>query len=90
LGFSAIKTIRAKQNFEKLSLDQGVFIQSFLADNGAFKAAAFVEQIRNTGQHIQYCGTNAQHHQNGVAERSIQTISNMTRALILHTCTLER
>jgi hypothetical protein len=60
-----------------------VVIQSYVTDNRAFKAAAFVEQIRNTGQRIQYCGTNA-HHQNGVAEQSIRTISNMTRALILH------
>jgi hypothetical protein len=29
------------------------------------------------------CGTDA-HHQNGVAERAIQTISNMARAMILH------
>jgi hypothetical protein len=32
---------------------------------------------------MHFCGTNA-HHQNGVAERAIQTISNMARAMILH------
>jgi hypothetical protein len=32
---------------------------------------------------MHFCGTNA-HHQNGVAERTIQTISNMARAMILH------
>lgn len=83
LGFSAIETIRAKQNFEKMALEHGVVIQSFLTDSGAFKANAFVDHIRNSGQRIQYCGTNA-HHQNGVAERSIRTVSNMSRALILH------
>jgi hypothetical protein len=83
LGFSAIETIRAKQNFEKRALDCGVVIQSYLTDSRAFKANAFVDHIRNSGQRIQYCGTNA-HHQNGVAERSIRTVSNMSRALILH------
>jgi hypothetical protein len=32
---------------------------------------------------MRLCGTNA-HHQNGVAERAIQTISNMDRLMILH------
>jgi hypothetical protein len=77
LGFSAIATICAKQNFEKRALDHGVVIQSYLTDSGAFKANAFVDHIRNSGQRIQYCGTNA-HHQNGVAERSIRTVSNMS------------
>jgi hypothetical protein len=32
---------------------------------------------------MHFCGNNA-HHQNGVAERAIKTISNMARAMILH------
>jgi hypothetical protein len=32
---------------------------------------------------MHFCGTNA-HHQNGVAERAIHTISKMARAMILH------
>jgi hypothetical protein len=32
---------------------------------------------------MSFCGTNA-HHQNGVAERAIHTISNMARSMILH------
>ena len=82
LGFSAIETIRAKQNYEKMSLDSGVTVQSYLADSGAFKANAFFSHIRNSGQRIQYCGTDA-YHQNG----SIRTVSNMARALILHAAT---
>ena len=70
LGFSAIETIRANQNFEKHALDSGVIILSYLTDSGAFKASKFVDHIRNSAQRIRYCGTNA-HHQNGVAERSI-------------------
>jgi len=82
VGFSAIETIRAKQDFERMCMDNGVVVQSYLTDSGAFKATnQFVSHIRNHQQRIQYCGTNA-HHQNGVAERSIQTISNMARALL--------
>ena len=83
LGFSAIETIRAKQNFEKLALEHGVVIQSYHTDSGAFKANSFVDHIRNSGQRIQYCGTNAPH-QNGVAEQSMCIVSNISRALILY------
>ena len=87
LGFSAIETIPAKQNFEKFAFNQGVIPLTYLTDSDAFKANKFVQHIRDTNQKIQYCGTNA-HHQNGVAERAIRTISNMARAMIIHAAAL--
>ena len=83
LGFSAVESIRAKQNFEQFALDSGVVVQKYLADNGAFKAKDFVQHIREHEQSIHYCGVNA-HHKNGVAERSIRTVSDTARAMILH------
>ncbi|KAI2499350.1 hypothetical protein MHU86_15132 [Fragilaria crotonensis] len=83
LGFSAVETIRAKQSFENMAFEHGVVTQSYLTDSGAFKANSFVQHIREHGQQIHYCGTNA-HHQNGIAERSIRTVSNMARAMLLH------
>ena len=83
LGFSGSETIRAKQNFEQRSLDYGVLIDSYLADNGVFKANKFVAEIRDRNQKINYCGVNA-HHKNAVAERSIRTVSECARALLLH------
>ena len=70
LGFSAVETIWAKQNYEKIALDHGVVVESYLTDSGAFKANAFVHHILNHEQRIQYCGANA-HHKNGIAEQSI-------------------
>ena len=84
LGFSSSETIRAKQNFEKLALDHGVIVSSYHADNGTFKANAFVSHIREHNQKIQYCGVNAAHHKNAVAERSIRTVLECARALLLH------
>jgi hypothetical protein len=83
LGFSSTETIRAKQNYEQLALGNGVIITDYLADNGIFKANAFVQHLREHNQRVQYCGVNA-HHQNGIAERSILSISNMARAMLLH------
>jgi hypothetical protein len=83
VGFSAVKTIRAKQGFERLCMDNGVVVQDYLTASGSFKANSFVAHINETHQKLRFCGTNARH-QNGVAERSIQTISNMARAMILH------
>jgi hypothetical protein len=61
----------------------GVVVQYYLTDSGTFKAHKFFTHIHETQQMIHVCGTNA-HHQNGVAERAIQTISSMARAMILH------
>jgi hypothetical protein len=86
LGFSAVETIRAKQSFKQFFLGNGVIVQNYLTDSGAFKANKFVKVIKvinDTQQRLRFCGTNA-HHKNGVAERSIQTVSNLARAMILH------
>ena len=45
LGFSGLETIRAKQNYEKLCLDYEIIVDTYLADNGVFKANKFVQHI---------------------------------------------
>jgi hypothetical protein len=72
-----------KAKIEKMCMDNGVVVQDYLTYSGTFKAHKFVAHIHETHQMMHFCGTNA-HHQNGVAERAIQTISNMARAMILH------
>jgi hypothetical protein len=83
LGFSAVETVRAKQAFEQLALHHGVVVEAYLTDSGAFKANVFVEHIRSHSQRLRFCGANA-HHKNGVAERAVQSVSNIARALLLH------
>ncbi len=41
LGFSAIETIRAKQNFEQYAFNNGVIPLTYLTHGGAFKANKF-------------------------------------------------
>ena len=75
LFFSGSKTIiRAKQNYEQLALNHRVVIENYMADNGVFKASAFVCHIRDHDQKVQFCGVNA-HHQNAITERAIRTVS---------------
>ena len=83
LGFSGSETIRAKQNYERMALNHGLLIESYLCDNGIFKGKAFVRHLQEHNQKVHYCGVNA-HHKNAVAERSIRTVSECARALLLH------
>jgi hypothetical protein len=83
MGFSSSETICAKQNFEQLALGNGVLIQDYLTDNGIFSKTKFVDHIRQHNQQIHYCGVNA-HHKNAIAERAIRTVSELSRALLLH------
>jgi hypothetical protein len=83
VGFSAVETIRAKKSYERLCMENGVIVQDYLTDSGAFKAKKIISHIHETQHFFRYCGTNT-HHQNGVLEQAIQSISNMVRAMILH------
>ena len=66
LGFSSSETIRAKQNYEQLALESGVVVEKYLADNGIFKAKAFVQHLCDHNQNVNYCGVNIRH-KNSVA-----------------------
>jgi hypothetical protein len=70
VGFSAVKTIRAKQSYERLCMDNGVVTHDYLKYSVAFRARKFVSHIHETQQLLSVCGTNA-HHQNDVAERAM-------------------
>ena len=83
LGFSAVETVRAKQAYKQMALHHCVVVEAYLTDSGAFKAKAFVNHIWEHCQCLHCCGANA-HHKNGIAERAVQSVSNIARAFILH------
>ena len=61
----------------------GVQVKGYHADNTPFNAKAFQENLKFQNQTIDFSGVEA-HHQNGVAEREILTITNIARTMLLH------
>ena len=77
-------TITSKNNFETFCRDHGVVPQKYLTDNGgAFASAAFSQHLQLFRQIARFSGVGS-HHQNGHAERSIQTIMSISRAMLIH------
>eukprot|EP00804_Cyclotella_cryptica_P029262 CCRYP_011688-RA/>CCRYP_011688-RA protein AED:0.41 eAED:0.29 QI:0/0/0/1/1/1/2/0/509 len=69
--------------FEREAADVGVTIKGYHSDNGVFSSAAFRSHCDGLKQSLRFSGVGA-HHQNGVAERAIQTVTNMAQANMLH------
>jgi Reverse transcriptase (RNA-dependent DNA polymerase) len=76
-------TLLSKTAYEQHCLEAGVRIKSFHTDNGTFTSRQFKDELARCGQTITFSGTGA-HHQNGVAERAIRTVTSMSRAMMLH------
>ncbi|MFN9955072.1 MAG: hypothetical protein ACK55I_18395, partial [bacterium] len=68
---------------EALAREESVTVKKYHTDNGIFASAAFKEDCNSKKQKLTFSGVGA-HHQNGVAERSIRTISSMARSNLLH------
>ena len=83
VSLKAGETIKAKRAFEQLAAEYGIKIQGYRADNVPFGSAEFRRELENNDQTIDFSGTGA-HHQNGVAERAIQTVTQWARAMLLH------
>lgn len=79
----AEETLAAKQAFEHMSHQHGVKILHYHADNGIFISRAFIEACKKEGQSISFSAVVA-HHQNGISERNIRTISDCARTMLLH------
>ena len=80
---TADETIKAKMAFELHAKTHGVKIQAYHADNGIFKAKAWVNHCNLRDQALTFAGVNA-HHQNGIAERRIKEVQNMARTMLIH------
>ena len=80
---TAEETIEAKRTFEQYAANRGVTVRAYHADNGVFKANDFVNECRSKGQPLTFAGVNA-HHQNGMAERRIRELQELTRTSLIH------
>jgi hypothetical protein len=83
VSLGLVDTINSKETLEWEYRRAMVSIKNFHTDNGTFKANAFIEHCNKRQQTISFSGVGA-HHQNGVAERSIRTVTQMARAMLLH------
>ena len=80
----ADETIMAKRAFEEYARQHGVHhISAYHADNGVFRANKWVESCRRQRQALSFAGVNA-HHQNGIAERRIKEIQELSRSMMIH------
>ena len=61
----------------------GVTIKSYHSDNGVFSLQEFHAHCQALNQKLTFSDVGA-HHQNGIAERAIQTVMNMARANMIH------
>jgi hypothetical protein len=80
---NATDTIMAKDNFERMSLEAGVTINSYHTDNGVYNSRRFVQEIHSNVQSIRYSGVGAKW-QNGMAEGAIRIVVSKARTLMLH------
>ncbi|KAL7464856.1 hypothetical protein ACHAXS_005184 [Conticribra weissflogii] len=80
---SAESTVEAKQNFEHFCGTRNVQVDHYHADNGLFADSLFTQEIKKNMQRLTFCGVNA-HHQNGITERMIKSLTLISRTLLLH------
>lgn len=77
------ETITGKEEFEKLARENGITILAYHADNGVFASNQLRDHFTENNQQLTFSGVNA-HHQNGLAERKIREIQDMTRTMLIH------
>jgi hypothetical protein len=82
VSLRAGETVRAKRAFEQFAKQNGVKVKSYRADNLPFNSKEFRDDLALHDQTIDFSGVGA-HHQNGVAERSIQTVTQWARTEML-------
>ena len=74
--------VLSKHAFEDHSSAHGVKIREYVADHNPFHGKDWTNSCLNQHQHQHSSGVDA-HHQN-YSERQIQTILNMSRAMLIH------
>ena len=82
-SLSGEETLEVKQAFQRHALTINVTMCSYRADNGRFGEKMFKKDCDEKDQTITVFAVGA-HHQNGIAERSIEDLSETARTLLLY------
>jgi hypothetical protein len=82
LSTTTAETVLSKHVFEDYCDSFGVRIQEYVTDNNPFHGADWANDCKNQRQSHKFSGVGA-HHQN-YAERNIQSIFNIARAMLIH------
>jgi hypothetical protein len=77
------EALNTKHRFELLAFHHNRSIKCYHTDNGIFASKDFRQSCLQQKQRIKFCGVNA-HHQNGIAERHIRTITERARTMLIH------
>ena len=86
VSLRATDTVISKRAFERNAKSCGVKVQKYHGDNGVFKSKEFLDSLTKTpdpDQEFKFSGVGA-HHQNGVAERNIRTVTEKARTMMQH------
>ena len=77
------ETLEAKAAYERLIRSYGYSVKHYHADNGRFADTTFQLAVAHADQRISFCGVGS-HHQNGIVENRIKTLTETARILLLH------
>jgi hypothetical protein len=77
------EVLEAKRAFEATADSHGIQIKHYHADNGIFVAKQWINSCRDQHQGMTLAGVDA-HHQNGRAERKIQSLQELARCQLIH------
>jgi len=83
VSLNTAETLVGKHLIEREAQNSGVDVRSYRGDNGVFRSLEFQKDLEIHGQTIKFSGVGA-HHQNGMAEHAIWTITECAHTMILH------
>eukprot|EP00957_Ditylum_brightwellii_P154126 11729677-Ditylum_brightwellii.AAC.1 len=83
VSLNANDMLNTKHAFEHFAQDFNIRVKHYCCDNGIFKSTAFKSDCKFQSQRQSFCGVDV-HHQNGVTERAIKTITTWICAMLIH------
>ena len=83
VSLRTVDTIKSKHVWEHWARQCGVPIKHYHSDNGVFDSKDFKHDVQLRNQSISFSGVGA-HHQNSVAKRSIRTVVELARTMMIH------